>query len=355
MRKFFLALLGLICTLSVNGAVGAVVGGALGAQPLYGALAAGGLSVVSGMFGGLAPDGVLRAGLLTEVWTGQMVKALRQDPEGMGWYSKIRSYDQYADKDAIHFVQIGGDPTVLVNNTSYPLEIENLEDGDKVVSLDKFQTKPTRVTDDELHALSYDKKASVVERHKEVLQEKKYSRALHALAPNSNSAATPVVTTTGATVDGRKGLTRQDIVRLKKQLDKNNVPKKDRVLVLCPDHIADLLEMDQKFAAQYYNYTDGKVAKQYGFEIYEYNDCPYFDATALTKVAYGAAPGANATQASVAFYTGRMMKANGTTKAYVQEAANSPTTQENLVSYRTYSICLPLKNEAMGAIVSAKA
>lgn len=58
----------------------------------------------------------------------------------------------------IHFVNIGGDPTVLVNNTSYPLEIEELEDGDKAVTLDKYQTKPTRITDDELYSLSYDKR-----------------------------------------------------------------------------------------------------------------------------------------------------------------------------------------------------
>ncbi len=353
MRKFLFALLGIVCTLCVNGAVGAVVGGALGAQPIYGALAAGGVTVVTGIFGGLAPSGVLQAGLLTEVWTGQMIKAFRSDPEEMGWYNKIRSYDQYAEKDVIHFVQIGGDPTVLVNNTSYPLEIETLEDGDKAVSLDKFQTRPTCITDDELYALSYDKKATVIERHKEKMKEAIYSRAIHAIAPTQDTTATPVITTTGATSDGRKILTTQDVVRLKKAFDKNKVPKAGRILVLCSDHIADLLQNDQKFAQQYYNYETGKVAKLYGFEIYEYDDCPYYNAGTLKKIAYGAAPGATDTQASIAFAPLRMMKANGSMKTYASEAKDNPTTQENLISFRTYSICLPLKEEAMGAIVSA--
>lgn len=355
MKKFLFALLGFICSLSFNGAVGAVVGGALGVQPIYGALAAGGVSVVGSLFSAFAPAGTLRAGLLVDVWTGAMIKAFRTDPAELGWYNKIKSYDQYADKDVIHFVNIGGDPDVLINNTTYPLAVQELADGDKAVSLDKFQTKPTPITDDELYALSYDKKASVIERHKESLKETIYSRAIHAIAPGANSATTPVITTTGVAADGRKALTLQDIVSLKKAFDKNKVPKVGRILVLCADHIADLLQNEQKFAQQYYNYETGKVAKLFGFEVYEYDDCPYYNATTLTKLAYGAAPADTDRQASIAFSPVRMMKANGTIKAYASEAKDNPTTQENLLSYRANSICLPLKDEAMGAIVSAAA
>jgi hypothetical protein len=355
MKKILFAIVGLVCALTTSGAAGAAIGLAIGAGPVCGAIVAGALSVVGGVAGGFAPAGALQAGLLTEVWTGQMIKAFRTDPEGMGWYSKIRSYDQYAKHDVIHFVEIGGDPTVLVNNITYPLGIEKLEDADRAVSLDKFQTLPTRVADDELHSLSYDKKASVVERHKDVLKEKIYSRAIHAIAPTSNAAATPVITTTGAATDGRKAMTLKDIVRLKRTFDKNKVPKVGRVLVLCADHVADLLENEQKFAQQYYNYETGKVAKLYGFEVYEYDDCPHYNAPTLKKLAYGAAPGADDAQASVAFSAARMMKANGSMQAYASEAKDNPTTLENLVNFKTYSICLPLKNEAMGAIVSAKA
>jgi hypothetical protein len=47
-----------------------------------------------------------------------------------------------------------------------------------------------------------------------------------------------------------------------------------------------------------------------------------------------------------------MMKASGSTKAYFSDATVNPQTQENLANFRTYFICLPLKNEAIGAIVS---
>ena len=158
----------------------------------------------------------------------------------------------------------------------------------------------------------------------------------------------------GEASEGRKIMTRKDIVRLKKLFDKNKVPKAGRCLVLCSDHVADLLENDQKFYNQYYNAESGKINKVLGFEIYEYDDCPYYNATTLKKVAYGSVPADTDMQASIAFSPTRMMKANGSVKTYASEAKNNPTTQENLISFRTYSICLPLKNEAMGAIVSAK-
>ena len=91
-----------------------------------------------------------------------------------------------------------------------------------------------------------------------------------------------------------------------------------------------------------------------GFEIYEYDDCPYYNATTLKKVAYGSVPAEKDMQSSIAFSPRLMMLSNGSVKTYASEAKNNPTTQENLISFRTYSICLPLKNEAMGAIVSAK-
>ena len=344
--------LAVMLALCANFLVGGLFASVVGVNPLVGGI---GLNVVAAMSPLFQVSG-LRAGIYVEVWTGEMIKAFRNSVESLGWLNEIRSYDQYAENDVIHFVHLGGDPTVLINNTTYPLGIENLTDADKAISLDKYQSKPTRITDDELHAISYDKMGSVIERHREAMDEKKYARALLALAPNSNATATPVLKTTGGnSADGtRKMITRSDIIALKKKYDVMKVPVIGRILVLCPDHVNDLLENDQKFAEQYYNYTSGKISNLYGFKVYEYTDCPYYNATSLTKLPWGTVPGANDAQASVSFFAPRMMKATGTTKAYLSEAKADPQNQENLVNFRHYFICLPLKNEAIGAIVSTK-
>lgn len=353
MKKFLFALMGFIVGLTATSAMGATLAVAIDAPALAGALTLDGVAIAGGMIGGVMPGGALCAGLYPEAWTGELVKAFRTAAEAVGWYNKIRSYDQYVDKDTIHMVDIGADPEVLVNNTTYPLEITNLTDGDIAVKLDKYQSKPTRVTDDELHAIGYDKMSSVVERHKDAFSETKFSRAIHSIAPAEGKAATPVLLTTGESVDDRKRLTRSDIIALKKAFDKAKVPAEGRILVLCADHVADLLEQDQKFSQQYYNYESGAITRLYGFEVYEYNACPYYNATTKKKLAYGAVPGTSDRQSSVAFTTKRVMRADGSTKTYLLEAAQNPTTQENVFSMRTYTLCLPIKSEGLGAIVSA--
>lgn len=66
-------------------------------------------------------------------------------------------------------------------------------------------------------------------------------------------------------------------IALRRKLDKLKVPKRNRRLMLCSDHINDLLEVDQKFQNQYHNYETGVISKMYGFDIYEAANCPMFD------------------------------------------------------------------------------
>ena len=300
------------------------------------------------------PKGVAMDGVLTEVWTGELIKALRSGDKAT-FLDGLPDYSQYAENDVIHMVDVGGDPDVLVNNTTYPIAIQQLTDTDAVFSLDKFQTKPTSITDDELYALSYDKMASVKERHSQALLVKKYAKAIHALAPDSNAAKTPVLKTTGdvegGAATGRRMMQRSDIIALKKKFDVMQVPTEDRRLVLCPDHVNDLLMQDQKFAEQYYNYTTGKIANLYGFQVYEFVNNPVYKA-AGTKVAFGTAAGANEFQASVAFYGKMTFKATGSTKMYYSEAKTDPENQRSLINFRHYFIVLPKKKEAIAAIMS---
>ena len=334
-----------------NAVMGFVLAFVLGVLPAVGAVAAVGGTM---MLGGFMPKGVAMDGVLTEVWTGELIKALRSGDKAT-FLDGLPDYSQYAENDVIHMVDVGGDPDVLVNNTTYPIAIQQLTDTDAVFSLDKFQTKPTSITDDELYALSYDKMASVKERHSQALLVKKYAKAIHALAPDSNAAKTPVLKTTGdvegGAATGRRMMQRSDIIALKKKFDVMQVPTEDRRLVLCPDHVNDLLMQDQKFAEQYYNYTTGKIVNLYGFQVYEFVNNPVYKA-AGTKVAFGTAAGANEFQASVAFYGKMTFKATGSTKMYYSEAKTDPENQRSLINFRHYFIVLPKKKEAIAAIMS---
>lgn len=300
------------------------------------------------------PNG-LRAGVYVEVWTRQVVEHYTHAMENT-FLDGIPDFSQYAENDVIHLSDVSGDPSVLVDNTTYPLDIEELEDGDISIRLSKFETKVTKVTDDDLHALAYDKMALVKTRHGDKLSEGMLDKAIHAFAPAENTVDTPVIVTSGLPDEtGRKKLLRIDVINLRRKLDKLEVPKKGRRLVLCNDHISDLLENDQKFQNQYHDYENGVITKMYGFEIYEAAKCPLFDCTTKKKKSFGAVATANDFEASVFFYVPRMFKCKGSNKMHYSKAENDPIYKRNLVSFTARFVALPqLAAKAVGAIISVK-
>lgn len=334
--------------LIINMFIGVVLAQFLGVPEAYGAI---GGAVVPLAAGAFMPQGALCEGVFTEIWTGELVKRLRGGLTA-SWLDGVSDYSAAVNNEVVHLVDVGGDPDVLINNTTYPIPAQALEDGDIALGLDKFQTKKTVVSDDTLFAISYDKIGSVIERHGDAITIGKFKKAAHAVAPQSDTDTTPVIQTSGeAGADGRKKLTRKDIIALKRRLDAQGYPATGRRLVLCSDHVNDLLEEDQKFRDQYYNYTSGKIANMYGFEVYEFENCPFYTKEG-TKVPYKNTPTGTDHQASFCFYTKRLFRAQGSTKMYYKDAVTNPDNQANEVNFRHYYVVLPKKNEAIGAIYS---
>lgn len=306
----------------------------------------------------ILPKNVLRAGVFTEVWTGYINKGFRASEESRGWYKRIMDFSQYVENDVIHLVNAGVKPEVLVNNTTYPIDITTIEDADKPIKLNKLQTKRTAVKDDVLHAVSYDKIAHDVEMHKEAIEDKKFFLALHSIAPQTNKATTPVIKTSGSTsvVNPKlKAMTTADLIALKAKFDAQGVPVSERVLVLCPTHVNDLLSEDKRFANLYINHTTGKIGNLYSFEVYEEVDMPRYDATNGTKVPVGTVATDNHVEVSIAFAAKKVLRADGSLKMYYSKAENNPATQQSEVNFRHYSITMPMAEECVGAIYSAKA
>lgn len=338
------AMLSVLVALLFNAVTGAAFGAVAGINPMAGAI---GMNAISAVVSTAMPMGVMRAGVLKEIWTGEMVKALRKFLVG-SWLDGIPDNSSLVDNDVIHLVDVGVDPDVLVNNTTYPIPLQNLDDADITISLDKFQTKVTPITDDELYAISYDKISRVKESHSNSINDSKFAKAAHALCATSNTAKTPVLVTTGARDEttGRLKLTPADLVSMKRALDNLKVPVDNRRLVLCPDHVNDLLEADQNFKEQYnINRGEGTVARMYGFDIYTFGNTPYYT-TAGKKKAVGATAETGEFQCSFAFYTKRVFKATGSTKMYWSAAENDPEYQRNKVNFRHYFICMFKKADA---------
>ena len=338
MGKFLMILMALL----VNGVMGATAGTLLGVSPMACAM---GANVVAGAVG-LMPKmaGCAFEGVMVDIWTGELVNKLRGMLDGT-WLSGIPDMSTIVtNKDAIHLVETGVDPDVLINNTTYPIEIQEMGDGDIVVKLDKFQTKATAVTDDELYACSYDKMTRVKEAHGDAINDAKYAKAAHSLC-----GATADLMTTGEVDETgkRKRMTTKDVLAIKNAMDKKGVPMDGRRLVLCPDHVNDLLGSDESFLRQYnIDTANGKVTRLYGFDIYEYANTPTYTAEGTKKAVGAQGAGAGEYQCSFAFYDKRVFMATGSTKMYYREAASDPQNQQNLINFRHYFIAMPKKEDA---------
>lgn len=340
-----------ICALMLNMAIGAIIAAIAGIPVIAGMIG----MAVAGILLGLMPKpaGALRTGVCVEIWTGEIVKKLREYLSG-SWLDGIPDQSTIVNNDVIHLVEVGVDPDVLINNTTYPIPVQALNDSDIAISLDKYQTKVTPVTDDELYAASYDKMARVKESHGNAINDAKFAKAAHSLCAQENTAKTPVLQTTGEAdaTTGRKKLTMGDIVRLKAAMDALKVPMANRRLVLCADHVNDLLLSEQSFREQYnIDRGSGKVGMLYGFEIYTYGDNPVYT-TAGKKKAVHAAAGTGEFQCSFAFYTPRVFKATGSTKMYYSEAGTDPEYQRNKINFRHYFVCMPKVADAGAVMMS---
>lgn len=340
-----------ICALLLNMLAGVIIAALIGVPPLAGMI----FMTVAGMAMSFLPrpEHALRAGVCAEVWTGEMVRALREFLSG-SWLDGIPDQSSIVNNDTIHLVDVGVDPDVLINNTTYPIPLQALDDKDITISLDKFQTKVTPITDDELYAITYDKMARVKESHANALNDAKFAKAAHALCAQENTVQTPVLKTTGEAdpATGRLRLTPDDLVNLKEALDNINVPTSNRRLVLCTEHTNDLLRADQTFREQFnIDRNTGKIGNLYGFDIYTYGNNPVYTAEGKKKAVQTKAESGEF-QCSFSFYTPRVFKATGSTKMYFHEASTDPEYQRNKINFSHRFIVMPKKADAGAVIMS---
>ena len=335
----------ILSAIVINCIAGATAGMVLDVSPEMCAI---GANVVAGAVSVMPKmTGSAMEGVLVDIWLGEVVTKLRGMLAGT-WLQGIPDMSTIVtEKDAIHLVETGVDPDVLINNTTYPIETQEMEDGDIVMKLDKFQTKATEVTDDELYALSYDKMTRVKEAHGDAINDAKFAKAAHSMCASTDTATTPVLATSGENDGtGRKRMTTKDVLAMKAALDKLKVPAEGRRLVLCPDHVNDLLGADESFVRQYnIDTVNGKIGRLYGFDIYEFGNNPVYT-SAGEKKAVGATAEAGEYQCSFAFLEKRVFMATGSTKMYYKEAATDPQNQRNMINFRHYFLAMPKKMDA---------
>lgn len=273
------------------------------------------------------------------------------------WLQEVTSKDNWVGNNAIKIPKRKGDsaPVVLINNTVYPMVSSGRNDEKVVVSLNKYDTENKEVTQDELYAIAYDKEGDINMELKEELEIKVTEHALYSISPASNTSATPVLETTGADDGtGRLMLTKKDMIRFKRALDKASVPKTGRVFVMSSTHANDLLLEDAAFEKGYHNRVDGAISvNYYGFKIYEEVYTPTYHATTKAKLAFDSVTAGRTS--SIVFHKSSVVKAKGTVDRFARDKKADPENRKSVVGYQLYFGCFAIQDQGLGAIIDGVA
>jgi len=261
-------------------------------------------------------------------------------PDG-SWLNELTDMDAMVENNAINLAQCGGDPEVVENNNVWPLVPAQRTDVGIQIPLATFDTKPTHITNVEEMETSYNKAQSVVTQHANTLRKKASMSAAYNIAPASNTTTTPVLKTTGADRgDGTRALTYRDITELSLAFDNGDLPQDGRILILSPQHKADLKNEDIKLYKQML--TDNRVDT---FKIYTFTGNPRYNVTTGAKMPYGSATGA---VASIAFVNSEVMRAMGTIEG--QPEQRWADYRGWLLGFQMRFVAMPFRNYGTAAI-----
>ena len=268
------------------------------------------------------------ASVLAQVFTDIVMEKYRDGNAAV--LAELTPFDHLVQYNKINLTEIGSDPSVVVDNTTWPLTPAQRTDTGIDISLATFDTVPTHITNVEELETNYDKAKSVLNQHVQAILAKATQSALYNIAP----AGTANVIETKATA-----IKYNDILALRTQFNKANLPEDGRVLILAPDHEEALLAED----ADRYNQmmTSGKLA---GFKVLTSTGLPTY--TAKAKLSVGDSSGKTA---SIAFLKSEVMRAMGDIDV---------RTEDRWADYRGWLIgaqmrfvALPIKTTAVFALV----
>lgn len=227
----------------------------------------------------------------------------------------------------VYLPQAGAKPTVVKNRTTLPATASKRTDTVISYPLDWYTTDPFHIQNAEQAELSYDKMSSVLGEHLATLRDyigdemavKWLTGAVTAGNIVSTSGGATASTETGQT-GNRKLLLTEDVKKLMTLMNKKNVAKEGRVLVLesnMLDQLTTSLGVSQyRDFSQYFDAANGVIGKLYGFEIMERSSVGIINAAKDTVDAVGAAIAATDHIACLAFQKDHVTTAMGDIKFY---------------------------------------
>lgn len=246
------------------------VGSLAGANPIGSYVGAFSLSLIP------QAKGSLVMAIQKEIWVNYIIENLFKDDAFMA-FSVDESQYVVAGK-IVHIPQAGAPSDVKRNRTQLPATVTLRKDVDILYSLDEFTTDPRLIPAADKVELSYDKIDSVMGEDMSAIRQFVADWLLYHWRPETDAQ---ILRTTGDSkpahlpnaTGNRKALTLADVRAAKKALDKQNILKADRYLLIDSDMhdqlAGELGVTTTRDVSVLYDQTTGRIKKLEGFEIME--------------------------------------------------------------------------------------
>nr|DAN52513.1 MAG TPA: Major capsid protein [Caudoviricetes sp.] len=254
----------------------------------------------------IAPElfkGIAMEGLQTEVW----IAGIKENPiPNNSFVYQSVDLSQYVEHNKLHLAEAGVEPTVHEDyfaTANNPLPVANIEDIANEVVLHTYSTEQTRHNELQEIELSYDKRSSVIQRHRTSLAKNIGKRAAWAWAPQKNNEWNKVLNLTAndSILDA--------IIDLKSFLEGKDIYNGINIC-LNSDHFARIRKEDKKLYKDILN-----EEQMYGIKVFQYNQTPIYTKTGEKKP-FGAVKEADDKQSSFVWVTDEVFRCFGDVKMY---------------------------------------
>ncbi|MGJ1328482.1 hypothetical protein [Sphingobacterium multivorum] len=244
-------------------------------------------------------------GLQTEIW----VPGIKENPvPDTSFVSASTDLSEFVENNKLHLAEAGVEPGVhedYFEGNDDELPIATIEDIPGEVVLKTYSTEQTRHRRLQEVELQYNRKASIINRHKTSLGKNLGKRAAFAWSPSANNSFNKILQL-GANDSVIDALV--DLEVFYRQLDKAGVVN----ICLDPIHMGRIRKENIKIYKEIIA-EDG--AKLYGFNIYSYSQNPIYTAAGVKKP-FGAVMDPTDKRASFTWCTDETFRCFGDTEMY---------------------------------------
>jgi hypothetical protein len=265
--------------------------------------------------------------LQQEIWVQDIKETLHQGSE---FVKTGTDHSAFVANKTVHMPQSGAMTTIEKNRSSLPGTIAQRTDTELTYNLNEYTTDPVLITDlDELQT-SYMKRQSVLSQHINAINERIGNEVAYEWSPSGSASL--VLRTTGsataelpnATATGTRLLTtKEDIAKMARKLDLDNVAKNDRYLLLPTSMYYELFGIDALIRNDFgraVNMIDGQVNEIFGMKVFIRPEVVQFNNVAGgVKKAVGSADAVTDCLGAIAYQKASVASALGAIKVFANE------------------------------------